>query len=156
MITKDTKVGDVLTNEDGETATVMYFSQYAADKNFVLLIAMPTPSENSTEIVLNACLFPASLDPADESLKELAPVYISVECQDIKYLDALIVIAENAINSRYYASMADMLCAKLRKQVARESNTSAPPFEMSRFSNAPEITGENDAIDFDHHAYKLH
>lgn len=91
MITKDTKVGDIISNTDGSQGRVLVHSQYQFEpENYVLTIIQPLDTGNDT-VELNALLFPTSIPLEQLQMSDLITVCVSAEYSYPldKLLDAL-------------------------------------------------------------------
>ena len=99
MITKDTKAGDIVVNEDGEEARVLVHCKYQySPENYVLTIVAPLNAEPNT-VMLNAVLFPTYIPMED--LTEEDVIIVGVDASANCPLDALLEIAQFTIHSKF-------------------------------------------------------
>lgn len=99
MLTKDTKVGDIISNTDGSEGRVLVHMQYQFDpENYVLTIIQPLDTGEDT-VELNAVLFPTFKELEDLQMSDLITVCVTAE---YSYpLDKLLDALKFMIHSKY-------------------------------------------------------
>lgn len=104
MLTKESKVGDVITDEDGNNATLVHYSQFKLDAEYVLVITCPQVPDGCMEVTLVAALIPTTQELDDIDEEDI--LMLSATATHTYPMRNLLEVLLNAVASKYAAKKA--------------------------------------------------